>query len=84
MSKAVTIPRALSAALSNPGRAAAKRLMDALQTMRRIDIAHLEALQAGTTADGLHTAKPIAAPTRRHAYRYSVLIKSAPPSPIFS
>jgi predicted 3-demethylubiquinone-9 3-methyltransferase (glyoxalase superfamily) len=41
-------PRALMAAMSDPDRAAAKRAMDAMMTMRRIDIATIEAARAGT------------------------------------
>ena len=42
------VPRALMAALKDPDRAAAKRAMDAMMTMRRIDIAKIEAARAGT------------------------------------
>jgi predicted 3-demethylubiquinone-9 3-methyltransferase (glyoxalase superfamily) len=41
------VPRALIAALNDPDRAAAKRTMDAMMTMRRIDIAKIKAVQAG-------------------------------------
>ncbi|MGA3001593.1 MAG: VOC family protein [Acetobacteraceae bacterium] len=41
------VPRALIAALKDPDRAAAKRAMDAMMTMRRIDIARIEAARAG-------------------------------------
>ena len=41
------VPRALIAALQDPDRAAAKRAMDAMMTMRRIDIARIEAARAG-------------------------------------
>jgi predicted 3-demethylubiquinone-9 3-methyltransferase (glyoxalase superfamily) len=41
------VPRALMAALKDPDRAAAKRAMEAMMTMRRIDIAKIEAAQAG-------------------------------------
>jgi predicted 3-demethylubiquinone-9 3-methyltransferase (glyoxalase superfamily) len=41
------VPRALIAALQDPNRAAAKRAMDAMMTMRRIDIAKMEAARAG-------------------------------------
>jgi predicted 3-demethylubiquinone-9 3-methyltransferase (glyoxalase superfamily) len=44
------VPRALIAALKDPDRAAAKRAMDAMMTMRRIDIAKIEAARAGHTA----------------------------------
>ncbi len=38
------VPRALIAALKDPDRVAAKRAMDAMMTMRRIDIAKIEAV----------------------------------------
>ena len=41
------VPRALMAALKDPDRAAAKRAMAAMMTMRRIDIAQIEAARAG-------------------------------------
>ena len=41
------VPRALMAAMKDPDRAAAKRAMDAMMTMRRIDIAKIEAARAG-------------------------------------
>src|ERR1700761_7372451 len=41
------VPRALMAAMKDPDRAAAKRAMDAMMTMRKIDIAALEAARAG-------------------------------------
>jgi predicted 3-demethylubiquinone-9 3-methyltransferase (glyoxalase superfamily) len=41
------VPRALMAALKDPDRAAAKRAMDAMMTMRRIDIAKIEAARKG-------------------------------------
>jgi predicted 3-demethylubiquinone-9 3-methyltransferase (glyoxalase superfamily) len=41
------VPRALMAALKEPDRAAAKRAMDAMMTMGRIDIARIEAARAG-------------------------------------
>ena len=44
------VPRALIAALKDPDRAAAKRAMAAMMTMRRIDIAQIEARARG--ADG--------------------------------
>ena len=44
------VPRALMAALKDPDRAAAKRAMDAMMTMRRIDIARIETARAGQTA----------------------------------
>jgi predicted 3-demethylubiquinone-9 3-methyltransferase (glyoxalase superfamily) len=39
------VPRALLAALADPDRAAAKRAMEAMMTMRRIEIAEVEAAQ---------------------------------------
>jgi predicted 3-demethylubiquinone-9 3-methyltransferase (glyoxalase superfamily) len=45
------VPRALIAALKDPDRAAAKRAMEAMMTMRRIDIAKIEAARAGQAAD---------------------------------
>ncbi|HEX7388936.1 MAG TPA: VOC family protein [Acidiphilium sp.] len=44
------VPRALMAALKDPDRAAAKRAMEAMMTMRRIDIAGIEAARAGNAA----------------------------------
>jgi len=44
------VPRMLLAALKDSDRAAAKRAMDAMLTMRRIDIAKIEAARAGRTA----------------------------------
>src|SRR5690349_7584477 len=41
------VPRALMAAMNDPDRAAAKRAMDAMMTMRKIDIATIEAARAG-------------------------------------
>jgi len=41
------VPRALIAALADPDRAAAKRAMDAMMTMIKIDIAQIEAARAG-------------------------------------
>jgi predicted 3-demethylubiquinone-9 3-methyltransferase (glyoxalase superfamily) len=38
------------AAMKDPDRAAAKRAMNAMMTMRRIDIAKIEAARAGLTA----------------------------------
>jgi predicted 3-demethylubiquinone-9 3-methyltransferase (glyoxalase superfamily) len=40
------VPRALMAAMKDPDRAAAKRAMEAMMTMRRIDIATIEAARA--------------------------------------
>ena len=44
-------PRALLAANTNPDKAAAKRSMEAMMTMKKIDIAKIEAAVAGATAD---------------------------------
>jgi predicted 3-demethylubiquinone-9 3-methyltransferase (glyoxalase superfamily) len=44
------VPRALIAAVQDPDRAAAKRAMDAMMSMRRIDIAKIEAARASHTA----------------------------------
>ncbi len=44
-------PHALVRAMKNPDQAAAKRAMDAMMTMRKIDIAKIEAAVAGETAD---------------------------------
>ena len=44
-------PRALLKAMSNPDRAAAKRAMDAMMTMRKIDIAKIEAAFRGEAVD---------------------------------
>jgi predicted 3-demethylubiquinone-9 3-methyltransferase (glyoxalase superfamily) len=41
------VPRALIAALKDPDRAAAKRAMEAMMTMGRIDIAKIETARAG-------------------------------------
>ena len=41
------VPRALMAAMSDPDRAAAKRAMNAMMTMRKIDIAAIEAARGG-------------------------------------
>ncbi len=41
------VPRALMAAISDPDRAAAKRAMEAMMTMRKIDIAGIEAARRG-------------------------------------
>ena len=40
-------PRALLEAMSDPDRAAAKRAMEAMMTMRKIDIARIESARAG-------------------------------------
>ena len=44
-------PRALLRANSNPDRAAAKRAFAAMMTMRKIDIARIEAAERGEAAD---------------------------------
>jgi predicted 3-demethylubiquinone-9 3-methyltransferase (glyoxalase superfamily) len=44
------VPRVLMEALKDPDRAAAKRAMEAMMTMRRIDIAKIEAARAGRPA----------------------------------
>lgn len=44
-------PRALMKAMSNPDPAAAKRGFDAMMTMKKIDIAKIEAAVAGETTD---------------------------------
>jgi predicted 3-demethylubiquinone-9 3-methyltransferase (glyoxalase superfamily) len=44
-------PRALLKALASPDKAAAKRAMDAMMTMRKIDIAAIERAFAGEAAD---------------------------------
>ncbi len=44
-------PRALLAANTNPDKAAAKRAMETMMTMHKIDIARIEAAVAGQTAD---------------------------------
>jgi len=41
------VPRALTEAMNDPDRAAAKRAMEAMMTMRKIDIARIEAARAG-------------------------------------
>jgi predicted 3-demethylubiquinone-9 3-methyltransferase (glyoxalase superfamily) len=41
------VPRALIAAINDPDTAAAKRAMDAMMTMKKIDIAKIEAAHAG-------------------------------------
>jgi predicted 3-demethylubiquinone-9 3-methyltransferase (glyoxalase superfamily) len=45
------VPRALMAAMKDPDRTAAKRAMQAMMTMRKIDIARIEAARAGRTSD---------------------------------
>ncbi len=44
-------PRALLAATTDPDRAAAKRAMDAMMTMKKIDIARIDEARRGETAD---------------------------------
>ncbi|MCM8729912.1 VOC family protein [Hephaestia sp. GCM10023244] len=44
-------PRALLEATTDPDRAAARRAMEAMMTMKKIDIARIEAARAGTLAD---------------------------------
>jgi predicted 3-demethylubiquinone-9 3-methyltransferase (glyoxalase superfamily) len=44
-------PRALMRAMQNPDPAAAKRAMEAMMTMRRIDIARIEAAERGEPVD---------------------------------
>ena len=45
------VPRALMAAMKDPDRTAARRVMEAMMTMRRIDIAKIEAARAGKAAE---------------------------------
>ena len=45
------VPRALMEGMKDPDRAAAKRVMNAMMTMRKIDIAKIEAARAGQGAD---------------------------------
>ncbi|TPG39824.1 VOC family protein [Sphingomonas koreensis] len=45
------VPRALMAGMDDPDKAAAKRVMEAMMTMKKIDIATIEAARAGETAD---------------------------------
>ena len=44
-------PRALLEAMADPNREAARRAMEAMMTMRKIDIAAIEAARRGATAD---------------------------------
>jgi len=44
------VPRALMRAMQNPDKAAAKRAMEAMMTMRKIDIAKIEAAAEGVPA----------------------------------
>jgi predicted 3-demethylubiquinone-9 3-methyltransferase (glyoxalase superfamily) len=43
------VPRVLIKAISDPDTAAAKRAMEAMMTMKKIDIARIEAARAGDT-----------------------------------
>lgn len=45
------VPRALMAGMSDPDRAAAKRVMDAMMQMKKIDIATIERARAGEQID---------------------------------
>jgi predicted 3-demethylubiquinone-9 3-methyltransferase (glyoxalase superfamily) len=45
------VPRALMAGMADPKPAAAKRVMEAMMKMRKIDIAKIEAARAGETPD---------------------------------
>jgi predicted 3-demethylubiquinone-9 3-methyltransferase (glyoxalase superfamily) len=45
------VPRALMAGLADPDPDAAKRVMEAMMTMRKIDIAKIEAARTGETSD---------------------------------
>jgi predicted 3-demethylubiquinone-9 3-methyltransferase (glyoxalase superfamily) len=45
------VPRALMRAMHNPDKAAAKRAMEAMMTMKKIDIAKIEAAERGEKAD---------------------------------
>jgi predicted 3-demethylubiquinone-9 3-methyltransferase (glyoxalase superfamily) len=45
------VPRALMAGMSDPDRAAAKRVMDAMMQMKKIDIATIQRARTGVTAD---------------------------------
>ena len=44
-------PRALMKAMTNPDKAAAKRAMEAMMTMKKIDIARIEAAERGETVN---------------------------------
>ena len=46
------VPRALIEAINDPDKAAAKRAMDAMMTMKKIDIATIEAARAGAAHAG--------------------------------
>jgi predicted 3-demethylubiquinone-9 3-methyltransferase (glyoxalase superfamily) len=52
-------PRALLAAMDDPDRDAAKRAMDAMMTMRKIDIAAIERARAGAPAE----KEPVVSPS---------------------
>ena len=45
------VPRALMAGMGDPNPAAAKRVMEAMMTMKKIDIAAINAARAGETTD---------------------------------
>ena len=45
------VPRALMAGMADPDPAAAKRVMEAMMTMGKIDIAQIEAARTGNTTD---------------------------------
>ena len=45
------VPRALMSGMTDPDPAAAKRVMEAMMTMRKIDIAKIEASRTGETTD---------------------------------
>ena len=45
------VPRALMAGMGDPNPAAAKRVMEAMMTMKKIDIAAINAARAGKTTD---------------------------------
>ena len=45
------VPRALMTGMADPDAGAAKRVMEAMMTMRKIDIAKIEAARAGETTD---------------------------------
>lgn len=45
------VPRALMQGMKNPDKAAAKRVMEAMMTMKKIDIAKIEAAEQGARAD---------------------------------
>ena len=45
------VPRALMRGMKNPDKAAAKRVMEAMMTMKKIDIARIEAAERGETVN---------------------------------